>query len=409
MKNIMDVRVKKLFVVLALVMSVPSTFAQEKTFPRKLPKVAFEQVLNGLQVERPVWMEQLGDKFYVVEQRGRIAIVTKGSDGKESSEFLNIVDRKPFEDNEEGLLGLAFHPGYATNRQFYVYYTRHNRRRSVISEFKANVAGDKADMASERVIMEVPQPYGNHNGGEIAFGPDGFLYITLGDGGAGDDPHNNGQNMAALLGKILRIDVNTRATFNKTTLGYGIPSDNPFAKHPYGVRAEIWARGLRNVWRFSWDRETGELWAGEVGQNLWEEVNIIRKGGNYGWCVREAFHPFKPGALKAEYDEPIAEYPHNPNDASKSPFPHQGSGLSITGGYVYRGKKNAALRGVYVYADYALGTIFGLRYENGKVTDQAILLEQPKNVMSFAQDAEEELYVLTQDGGIYQIVLGKQS
>jgi glucose/arabinose dehydrogenase len=378
--------------------------AQEKSFPRALPKVELERVLPEFKLDRPVWMQEfIAGRFYVVEQRGRILFAAKNSNGSDATEFLNIIDRKPFVDNEEGLLGLAFHPAFQTNRLFYVYYTGHDPRRSIISEFKVG-ADEKADVASERVILEIPQPYGNHNGGQISFGPNGYLYITLGDGGAGNDPHNNGQNMAALLGKILRIDVNTRATVDKRQLGYGIPQDNPFVNLPYGVRPEIWARGLRNVWRFSWDRETGEMYAGEVGQNLWEEVNIIVKGGNYGWCVREAFHPFKPGPNEGRYDEPIAEYPHNPQIASQSPFPHEGFGLSITGGYVYRGAKQPALRGVYVYGDYSLGSIFGLVYRNGKVIDQAILLQQPKNIMSFAEDREGELYMLAQDGGIYHIV-----
>jgi glucose/arabinose dehydrogenase len=395
----------RLSLVAILLGVVVSVSAQEKTFPRALPKVELERVLPELKLDRPVWMEEgAGGKIFVMEQRGRIVTVAKGSNGAEAKEFFNIVDRKPFVDNEEGLLGLAFHPGFATNKLFYVYYTRHDPRRSVISEFKVGV-GDVVDLASERVVMEVAQPYGNHNGGQISFGPDGFLYVTLGDGGAGNDPHNNGQNMATLLGKILRVDVNTRATMDKKQLGYGIPTDNPFVNLPFGVRPEIWTYGLRNVWRFSWDRETGEMYAGEVGQNLWEEVNIITKGGNYGWCVREAFHPFKPGPKEGRYDEPIAEYPHNPQIASQSPFAHEGFGLSITGGYVYRGTKQATLRGVYVYGDYSLGTVFGLTYKNGKVTDQAILLQQPKNIMSFAEDGDGELYMLAQDGGIYHVVV----
>jgi glucose/arabinose dehydrogenase len=313
------------------------------------------------------------------------------------------VDRKPLGDNEEGLLGVAFHPAFTNNHLFYVYYTGHEPRRSVISEFKVGDDG-RADLKSERVLMEVAQPYSNHNGGQISFGPDGYLYITLGDGGAANDPHNNAQNMAALLGKILRIDVNTRAALDKQKLAYGIPEDNPFVKLPYGVRPEIWAYGLRNTWRFSWDRQTHQMYGADVGQDLWEEVNILFKGGNYGWCVREGLHPFKPGPVTGRYNDPIAEYPHNPQIASQSPFPHQGYGLSITGGYVYRGAKQPALRGVYVYGDYSLGTVFGLVYKDKKVIDQAILLEQPKNIMSFAEDADGELYALTQDGGIQHIV-----
>jgi glucose/arabinose dehydrogenase len=393
---------RRLALVFGLVLSVS---AQDKIFPRALPKVELERVLPELKLDRPLWMQEpIAGRFYIVEQRGRILSVAKNSDGADATEFFNIIDRKPFGDNEEGLLSFAFHPGFATNRLFYVYYNGHDPRRSIISEFKVG-ADDKADLSTERILLEVAQPYGNHKGGQISFGPDGYLYISLGDGGAGNDPHNNGQNTAAFLGKIHRIDVNTRATIDKKQLGYGIPKDNPFVDLPYGVRPEIWAFGLRNVWRYSWDRETGELYAGEVGQNLWEEVNIIKKGGNYGWCVREAFHPFKPGPKEGKYDEPIAEYPHNPQIASQSPFPHEGFGLSITGGYVYRGTKQPALRGVYVYGDYSLGSIFGLVYKNGKVTDQAILLQQPKNIMSFAEDRDGELYLLAQDGGIYHIVL----
>jgi len=207
---------------------------QEKSLPRSLPKIQLERVFSELRVDRPIWMEEVNGRFFIVEQRGRIVTVSRSTDGKEAKDFFNIVDRKPFGDNEEGLLGLAFHPSFETNGLFYIYYTQHDPRRSVVSEFKASgAAAGQAELASERILIEIPQPYSNHNGGQISFGPDGFLYITLGDGGAGNDPHNNGQNMAELLGKILRIDVNTREKIDKGTLPYGIPSDNPFVNMPY--------------------------------------------------------------------------------------------------------------------------------------------------------------------------------
>ena len=393
-----------------------------------LPAITLQPVLTGLHGERPVWLCEAPDdsgRRFVVYQAGRILVVQPGADGSEAKTFFDITDRHPDFDNECGLLSLAFHPGFKTNGQFYVYYNQQNPEtqnlkplnfpcRSVISEFRV-AAGepDTADLKSERILLQVPQPFGNHKGGELLFGPDGYLYLGLGDGGAGDDPLGNGQNPATLLAKMLRLDVNTRTAnaFGDSSrhLEYGIPKDNPFVGEPdhgeRGARKEIYAYGLRNPWRFSFDRETGALWCGDVGQDLWEEVDLIVRGGNYGWSVREGAHPFKPGPAGAQYIEPVMEYTHRPNLQAQGLFPDHGIGLCVIGGYVYRGRDYPVLDGVYLYGDYNLGTIWGLRYDAaaGKVTAHGTLLQQPDNICSFAEDAGGEIYVLMQDGKIFKI------
>jgi len=378
-----------------------------------LPTVELHDAFPGVPLDRPLWMCEAPDgsgRFFIVEQQGRILIARSGDTNV--NEFLNIVSRKPFDSNEEGLLCMALHPQFKTNGLFYTYYNQQNPRRSIVSEFKVSATNaNAADLASERILFTVSQPYWNHKGCQLSFGPDGMLYITLGDGGAANDPHNSGQNTANLLAKMLRIDVNARTTVGsgsqRRQLGYGIPKDNPFVNEPekYGVRKEIWALGLRNPWRFSWDRETGDLWLGDVGQDEWEEIDLIVKSGNYGWPVREGAHPFKPGPEGARFIEPVIEYPHRPDLQPKTQFPDHTIGLSVTGGYVYRGKKFPSLRGVYVYADYNLGTIWGLRYQNGKVTEHGMLLSQTKNVVSFAEDSTGELYVLCFDDKVFKLAV----
>ena len=286
-------------------------------------------------------------------------------------------------------MGLAFSPAYAENGSFFVYYSAANPRRSVLSRF--TVSPDtllQADAASETVLLEVTQPFSNHNGGQLAFGPDGYLYLGLGDGGGGGDPHSNGQDLGSLLGSLLRIDVSDDPG---QPPGYRIPQDNPFAGVPE-ARPEIWAYGLRNPWRFSFDRKTGDLWLADVGQNRREEINIIRKGRNYGWNIMEGSECFQPGSqcTPAGLEPPLFEYGN-------------GEGCSIIGGYVYRGSRLLSLTGAYVYADYCSGSIWALRRQDGVVTEQLRVATLDRSITSFGQDLQGNLYILTRGSGIYRL------
>ncbi|MCA9185963.1 MAG: PQQ-dependent sugar dehydrogenase [Planctomycetales bacterium] len=337
------------------------------------------------------------DRVFVGIQQGRIHVFKNDDSVQKTKIFLDIADRVQYRDreNEEGFLGLAFHPNYKDNGKFYVYYTTTEApRQSLISEFTVRSDDpDSADPASERVVMRIPQPYWNHNGGTICFGPDGYLYVALGDGGLGNDPHGNGQNLQTLLGSVLRIDVNSQDQG-----GYGIPQDNPFVGRQ-DARGEIWAYGIRNPWRITFDRQTGKLWLGEVGQNLWEEINVITRGGNYGWNVRESYHPFAAHGAdpSSDFVEPIFEYGHD-------------IGKSITGGYVYRGKKRPELQGAYLYADYVSSRVWALHvdHQTGKVLrNEEIDTPQGLAIASFGEDEQGEVYFLTigADGkAIYQFM-----
>ena len=387
-----------LFLFASLVALSPQIVFADETLPNVKTKLAYPE----LKFTRPLWLCESPDKtkrIFVAQQDGKVLILPRDRNGKETKTFLDITDRKPWEKNEEGLLGFAFHPKYKSNRKFYICYTQQNPRRSVISEFLASKENpDEADKSTERILLEIPQPDWNHNGGQVSFGPDGFFYIALGDGAAPNDHLQNGQRRETMLSKILRIDVNSRTG----DLPYGIPKDNPFIKDKR-FPPETFAWGLRNPWRFSFDRKTGELYCADVGQGKWEEIDIIKKGENYGWSFREGFHEFtnSPPA-GAKFTDPILEYPHTPQLST-----NHTPGLSVTGGYVYRGKKIPELRGVYLYGDFLSGTIWGLRARNGKVTTHGVLEFQPKGapprqIASFGEDGDGEVYVLGYDGNIYE-------
>ena len=317
-------------------------------------------------------------RWYVLEQAGRILTFREGD--ASASVFLDIRDHV-ISGGELGLLGFAFSPGFAQNGIFFLDYTRSGPLRTEIASFTSNAV--VANKASEIVVLEIAQPYENHNGGQLAFGPDGYLYIGMGDGGSGGDPQRNGQNRNALLGKLLRIDVSDRTR-------YVVPADNPFAGG--GGRGEIWAMGLRNPWRFSFDTDTGLLWLADVGQDSWEEIDLVTRGANLGWNVMEGMHCYNASSCNtAGLTSPIVEYSHQ-------------FGCSVTGGFVDRGAI-AELRGVYLYADFCSGRIWGLRYQGGRVVAQAQVGTAGFSVSSFAQDRAGEVYLLQYAGagGIYKV------
>ena len=350
-----------------------------------------KEAFPNLSFNRPVDLQHAGDnsnRIFVVEQEGIIYVFTNDASATGKKVFMDIRSKVDDAGNEEGLLGLAFHPDYETNGYFYVNYTATNPDRTVISRFKVSSNTDQADATSETVLLTIAQPYSNHNGGQVSFGPDGFLYIATGDGGSGGDPHDNGQNRSTLLGKILRIDVNKQENGKE----YGIPADNPFANNSNGYKEEIYAYGLRNPWRFSFDADNGRLWTGDVGQNAYEEIDVIVKGGNYGWNTMEANHCFEPssGCDRSGLKLPIHEY-------------GRGSGISITGGFVYRGPTLTGLKGKYIYADYGSRKIWALDHSDMSKPINTELFEANFNISSFGVDQNNELYICAFDGKIYKL------
>jgi glucose/arabinose dehydrogenase len=352
------------------------------------PQLALASFVTGL--TNPLGMEQPDDgsgRLFVAEQQGVIRIIQNGS--LLATPFLDITSKVNFA-VESGLVGVTFHPGYEQSGLFYVNYVRmvNSQRQSIIAEYKVSSTDpNQADPASERILLTVDQPaFDNHKAGQLAFGPDGFLYFGLGDGGSGGDPFGNGQNTQVLLGKLMRIDVNSGAG----GLAYAIPADNPFVTG--GGRPEIWAYGLRNPWRFSFDAPSGRLFLADVGQDAWEEVDLIQKGGNYGWNTMEASHCYNPpsGCNTAGLILPIVEYSHS-------------EGNAVIGGFVYHGGSIPALQNVYVFGDFGTGKIWGLQESSGTWT-RTLLASTGKNISAFGRDQNGELYAVDYAGAVWKIV-----
>ncbi len=352
--------------------------------------LGIENAFPALKFERPVELVHAGDgsgRLFLVEQDGRIRVFTNDRGVAESRVFLDLSGDVRREHNEEGLLGLAFHPKFKTNGEFFVFYSV-TPSGSVVSRFRVSKDNPgRADRASEEKLLSFPKPHGNHNGGSLKFGPDGFLYISVGDGGAAHDPHGNAQSLTDLLGSILRIDVDQRDSGK----AYAIPKDNPFVDRGATARGEVWAYGLRNPWRIAFDPAGGTLWAPDVGQDASEEINVITRGGNYGWDIREGTKPHEAHSERAAATlvAPVFEYPRI-------------EGKSVTGGVIYRGTRLPELTGAYLYADFMSGNIWALHSDLKTKTRNTKIARTSLLISAFGQDEAGEVYFLAFDGRVYR-------
>ncbi|MFL5777798.1 MAG: PQQ-dependent sugar dehydrogenase [Chloroflexota bacterium] len=345
-------------------------------------------------LDNPVFLTSARDgtgRLFVIEQTGKIRIIKNGA--VLPTPFINLGSRIRA-GGEQGLLGLAFHPSFSTNRKFYVNYTRASDGATIVEQYQQSPTNpDRAYFQTAVPIMRIFQPYANHNGGMLAFGPDGYLYVGMGDGGSSGDPGNRAQSIDSLLGKLLRIDVNRTVGTRK----YSYPPTNPYVGKP-GLD-QIWARGLRNPWRFSFDRATGDLWIGDVGQNRYEEIDRATqstgggRGANFGWRVMEGRHCYSPmtGCSTTFKTMPLVEYSHS-------------EGCSVTGGYVYRGSAIPALAGSYLFSDFCSGSIWQVASGAASPAAKTLLFDTSLSVSSFGEDATNELYVLDLNGSVYKLV-----
>jgi glucose/arabinose dehydrogenase len=345
----------------------------------------------SLSFEKPVDFQNANDgsnRLFVVEKSGLIHVFNNTPSVNETQVFLDISHLVSEEGNEMGLLGLAFHPEFESNGFFFVDYTANNPRRTVIARYQVpSNQSNQANITSEYVILEIPQPYTNHNGGQISFGPEGYLYIAMGDGGSGGDPLGNGQNKSSLLGALLRIDIDQ----SDVELEYSIPDTNPFYGNTMGFAEEIFAYGLRNPWRFSFDSESGLLLVADVGQNAIEEIDIVENGGNYGWNIMEGTQCYASTECEnSSLIDPLWEYGHN-------------VGTSITGGYVYRGARLAQIYGKYIFGDFTSGRIWALEFQSEVPVNNTELFDLSISISSFGVDENQELYIISYAGSIYSL------
>lgn len=404
---------KFVFPALTIIFIAGFTLNQKKESLSIKVKIVADGILGPVAMDCP---KDGSGRLFICEQNGKIKIIKNQK--VNAVPFLDLgskVDKGNMFYSEKGLLGIAFHPNYKTNGRFFIYYSaaskvKGSEHKSILAEYKVSSNSDIANPGSEKILMEIEQPQMNHNGGQLAFGPDGYLYIGLGDGGGAGDEHGsigNGQDLNTLLGKILRININNLPTQSTSRKNYSIPFDNPFINNK-NIKPEIWAYGLRNPWRFSFDKKKGKLFCADVGQDKWEEIDLIEKGKNYGWRIMEGNHCYEPevNCNQSRLTLPIAEYNHQ-------------TGICVTGGYVYRGNAIKYLQGKYIFGDWK-GKLFYLE-ENIKGWDMKDLILADKNnndlglnINSFGEDENAEVYILAQKNtgtvsanGVVLIILGK--
>jgi|SRR5437868_770034 glucose/arabinose dehydrogenase len=373
---------------LSTLLLLPGCGGSSNSSPPPAPgpaSVSLAPFVSGLQSPLDLQTPDDGSgRMFVVEQGGTIRIISAGA--VVSPAFLDISSKVNFDGAEQGLLGVTFHPDFAQSGRFYVNYDRlsSGQMQTVIAEYQLSANSNQADPASERILLTVNQPFPNHKAGQLAFGADGLLYFGLGDGGGGGDPLGNGQSTQTLLGKMLRIDVD----HTSGSLPYAIPSDNPFVSG--GGLPEIWAFGFRNPWRFSFDRPTGRLFCADVGQEKFEEIDLVTRGGNYGWNIMEGGHCFNSASCNMNgLTLPITEYDHT-------------EGIAIIGGYVYHGSAIPALQGKYVFGDFGSGTVWTLTESPPGAWTRDKLLSTSHSISSFGQDAAGELYLVDLGGAIFK-------